>query len=379
MDTENAADRQILDALRKLVADGIEPGTFVILTGDAGRNYFIQFAVQDGLLYCEAVHNKYLQPSAQLSGPQVETLRRLGWREPETDAQNWFRVFRPRRTADYAKILTLVRRAFSEVYGLAVEAPLTLRTSWQGLAIAQDSPLEFQSEVHRSCYDKVARCGRELCPETMFLDEGLPLVVLRLGSLQILLHVNAIAMHTAAVDAYCWLSEEAPTDPDVWAWMLQKNESIRFGAVALTPGGDVVLRYSFIADSLPLDELKRLLATFCSTALELSEELQAVRIGGAFQNRRPQPAGASAGFLSRDGGLRFIVEGPNFAGEGDEVRIADAIRGGDLVWFQRAGPQLVLMRLAGDDVTGVVYAVETTFEPDTIRLTALVQRRVPSF
>ena len=67
MSVENATDAEIVEALEKLVSDGIDAGTFVILEGDPERNYYIQFALQGDRVFCEAVSNQYLEPRDQLS------------------------------------------------------------------------------------------------------------------------------------------------------------------------------------------------------------------------------------------------------------------------------------------------------------------------
>jgi hypothetical protein len=60
MTVDNASDKEIVDALEKLVSDGIEAGTFVILEGDADRNYYIQFALQGDRVFYEAVSTRVL-------------------------------------------------------------------------------------------------------------------------------------------------------------------------------------------------------------------------------------------------------------------------------------------------------------------------------
>ena len=71
MPVEDATDAEIIEALEKLARDAIDAGTFVILEADTARNYYIQFAVQDGGMYCEAVSNQYLEPEHQLDDEQT--------------------------------------------------------------------------------------------------------------------------------------------------------------------------------------------------------------------------------------------------------------------------------------------------------------------
>ena len=89
MPVEDATDAEIIEALEKLARDAIDAGTFVILEADTARNYYVQFAVQDGGMYCEAVSNQYLAPEHQLDDEQTAALEALGWREGEHEGQNW--------------------------------------------------------------------------------------------------------------------------------------------------------------------------------------------------------------------------------------------------------------------------------------------------
>src|SRR3954451_11699922 len=130
MSVTDASDEEIAEALMKLVENEVELGTFVVLEGDIERNYYVQFALDGGRLYCEAVSNQYLEPPNELSDAQLRTLENLGWREPEHHGQNWFRTFRPTSAADYAEIVAMARRAFVEVYGLAPDVPLEMKCSW---------------------------------------------------------------------------------------------------------------------------------------------------------------------------------------------------------------------------------------------------------
>jgi hypothetical protein len=66
--------------------------------------------------------------------------------------------------------------------------------------------------------------------------------------------------------------------------------------------------------------------------------------------------------------MRFEVEGPPFAVEGDEVEIGDPIRRGDVVWFERVAPGMVVMRVAVGVVSGPCYRINRGSEPDVLRL-----------
>src|SRR5689334_21644909 len=102
MPRENANDREIVEALAKLAGD-CDPGdNFVILEGDAARNYYIQFAGSDNEIYYEAVANEFLATEDQLDPKGLRALRKLGWREPDQQIGNWNRTFRPTGADDLA-------------------------------------------------------------------------------------------------------------------------------------------------------------------------------------------------------------------------------------------------------------------------------------
>ena len=127
-------DRAIVEALQVLCAYG-ERGDYVaksvILSVDQTRNYYVQFAVDEGGLFCEVVHNKYLAPEHAFTGDDIAKLLRLGFGAPEHEDQNLFRVFHPASMDDYAPIVSLVRTVVTEFFGLSPGHPLQMGTSWR--------------------------------------------------------------------------------------------------------------------------------------------------------------------------------------------------------------------------------------------------------
>lgn len=123
----------LLGSIRRLLAYGAArdyTAKHVILRGDERRGYYVQFAVDEGGLMCEAVHNKYLEPEHRLSDDQVERLLELGWEEPgKDDERSFWRWFEPASDADIHEILRLAFQALYEVYGS--RDFVRLDTSWR--------------------------------------------------------------------------------------------------------------------------------------------------------------------------------------------------------------------------------------------------------
>ncbi|MEO9176541.1 MAG: hypothetical protein ABI317_13585 [Gaiellales bacterium] len=122
-------DRAIIDALKQLGAcreRGEHEERFIVLGVDKRRNYFVQFAVDEGGLLFEVVHNRYLAAEDAFTGDDISTLLALGFHAPVDDHQNLFRVFDPACDGDFEAIVGLVRTIVTDFFGLPPTHPLQL-------------------------------------------------------------------------------------------------------------------------------------------------------------------------------------------------------------------------------------------------------------
>lgn len=279
MPVDGATDQEIAEALQKLVSDAVTAGTFVVLEGDTDRNYYIQFAMQGDRLFCEAVSNQYLEPENQLSQEQLRTLENLGWREPEYEAQNWFRTFRPVQPDDYIEIVRLARKAFTDVYGLESDAPLSMVRSWDGQVLAPESEIRFASEGHRSSYERVVSYAAELYGDALQLDRRRPLVFIQHGSAITSVAVNPVDIHSTIVDFYSLVVREVETAPELMHWLLRANYGLPLAALSLDGDGDIVLKHSVVGDTITREELQIVLRILVDLADGLDDEITQ-RFGG---------------------------------------------------------------------------------------------------
>ena len=272
MPVEDATDAEIIEALEKLARDAIDAGTFVILEADTARNYYIQFAVQDGGMYCEAVSNQYLEPEHQLDDEQTIALEHLGWREGEHEDQNWVRTFTPGPEA-LANSVSLARRAFSEVYGLPDDVPLRMTRSWDGQVLAAESAIEFASEGHRTTYERISSYVAEIYPDTTEFAATEPMLFVQHGSTVVTVAISPVEVHSSVVDLYALVVREPPITPELMRWMLEANNQYRIGALSLDEDGDVVLKHCLLGDLLAAQALRPVLTSFVTLADELDDEI----------------------------------------------------------------------------------------------------------
>lgn len=264
-------DSSIAEAIQKLMEDGIDAGTYVVLEADPSRNYYIQFAVQGGRLFCECVSNQYLDPENQLSAEQLSLLANLGWREPETATQNWFRTYRPSAPADYAAIVKDVRNAFATVYRIAPDAEIEMTCSWDGQVFAPETSIRFRSEGHRSTYDKVATFAHGLFEGSVTLDVRRPILFIQHGSTVTSVAVNPIEIHSSIIDLYSLLVREITVTPELMRWLLAANYRARLGSLSLDGDGNVVLKQSVVGDTITEEEFAIVLGAFVDQADELDD------------------------------------------------------------------------------------------------------------
>jgi hypothetical protein len=163
---EHQAD-ELSTALERLVSDGIEEATFVIVEAEPERNVYIQFALQDGQVWCEAVHSKYLALEDALTPEQIARLTELGWDRPEHSEQNWFRTFDP-ATDSFTAIARQALELLPSVYELRAGLPVEIRTSWQGartggpvFALDEDEAGSADDELADLVVEALARLGLE--------------------------------------------------------------------------------------------------------------------------------------------------------------------------------------------------------------------------
>ena len=272
MPVEDATDAEIIEALEKLARDAIDAGTFVILEADTARNYYVQFAVQDGGMYCEAVSNQYLAPEHQLDAEQTTALEALGWHEGEYEGQNWVRTFMPSREA-FAEIVGRARQAFTDVYGLPEDVPLRMTRSWDGQVLAAESAIEFASEGHRTTYERISSYVAEIYPDTTEFAATEPMLFVQHGSTVVTVAISPVEVHSSVVDLYALVVREPPITPELMRWMLEANNRYRIGALSLDEDGDVVLKHCLLGDLLAAQELRPVLTSFVTLADELDDEI----------------------------------------------------------------------------------------------------------
>ncbi len=117
----------IVTALRRIQNEGGD-SNFVIFNADSEKNYYIQFASEQGSkeLDAEAVSNNYLEPPFALSKERTLCLEELGWNSPHDKDSNFSRTWVAEYDETRLLIAQVVMRTFVEIYGMPPEQSLSV-------------------------------------------------------------------------------------------------------------------------------------------------------------------------------------------------------------------------------------------------------------
>ena len=119
-----ARGKEIVESLFELLLRA-NTDDFIIVIGDSEANYYTQCFAEEGSFWCEAVSNEFLEASHALDADQTTLLATLGWNPPGTNRLNWWCV-----QQSVEDVAALMVRSLSDVYGVRLDSPLKIETSW---------------------------------------------------------------------------------------------------------------------------------------------------------------------------------------------------------------------------------------------------------
>lgn len=136
----NATVDRLASDLRRLVEDGDEKNTYIVVEADPDRNIYVQFALQGGRLWCEAVQNGYLSSEHALSEVQIVRLIRRGFQMPTRAEANWYRVYEAKDGIPFRTVSQMALGLVTEVYGVRAGLPVNIYASFNEWPKNPDAP-----------------------------------------------------------------------------------------------------------------------------------------------------------------------------------------------------------------------------------------------
>jgi hypothetical protein len=127
--------------------------------------------------------------------------------------------------------------------------------------------MEFQTSEQREAFERVGQWLQEMYGESVIRREEIPAYQVPLGSGRADVAIYAWPnMGDAVIRVVSVVALGSEIRPDLTRYLLEENESFRFGAFALDTDGDVSFLYSLPASAATKQSIRRAIELAATTA-----------------------------------------------------------------------------------------------------------------
>lgn len=124
--------------------------------------------------------------------------------------------------------------------------------------------MEFETEAQRACYERIAPWIKEIFGEFATTRSDAPVFGVALGSAYTVVAVFPWGDDDAVIGVRSYVVTGVELTPELMRYLLECNNSIRFGAFGIDTDGDIFLEHAIVGSSCDKNELK---ASTCAVAL----------------------------------------------------------------------------------------------------------------
>ncbi len=133
--------------------------------------------------------------------------------------------------------------------------------------------MEFATEAHKVCYEKIAGYIKELFGEFADIRPDKPFFGLSMGSAFVQVAVFPWGDDDAVVSARAYTVMGAELKPDLLKYLLEKNNTMRFGAFGLDADGDIFFHHAIVGSTCDKKELRTTVMAVMRTADDLDDQI----------------------------------------------------------------------------------------------------------
>jgi hypothetical protein len=116
--------------------------------------------------------------------------------------------------------------------------------------------MEFHSEAHRQCYEKVAKWMVEIFGEQAMASKDWPKIGLYIGSAITEVYVFPWGDNDAIISSYSFVVTGAELTPDLMRFLLEENERWHFGAFSIDQEGNINYSHNIVGSTCDKEELR---------------------------------------------------------------------------------------------------------------------------
>ena len=139
--------------------------------------------------------------------------------------------------------------------------------------------MEFASEIHNSCYERVAGYMKDLFGEFARPNDKTPTFGISSGSVYVQVGIYPRGNEDAYVNVWAWIVMGPERTPELMAYLLKLNTTLRYGSFGMDDAGDILFKHSVRAIGCDKDQLRNSINAVMYTADEEDDKIVA-RWGG---------------------------------------------------------------------------------------------------
>lgn len=133
--------------------------------------------------------------------------------------------------------------------------------------------MDFLTDAQRQCYEKITPWMQELFTNHLKVDEEAPLFHVISGSAYAIVQVVPWGEQDSTITTRAYVVSGAALTPELQLFLLQENDTMRFGAFGIDEDGDIVLHYSIVGSTCDKNELEEAVTAVVTTADRYDEQI----------------------------------------------------------------------------------------------------------
>lgn len=139
--------------------------------------------------------------------------------------------------------------------------------------------MEFKTEAHKACYEKVLGWMREIFGEMIFVDEKNPTIGIARGTAQGWVWVYPWGDNDAVINSRSWVVTGAEMTLDLAKYLLRESFGMRFGAFSIDAEDDILFSHAILGSTADKEELRASIMAVLNVA-DAEDEPITSRFGG---------------------------------------------------------------------------------------------------
>jgi hypothetical protein len=143
----------------------------------------------------------------------------------------------------------------------------------------KEAPVEFSNDAQKQTYEAVKGWMQELFGEMTKVQTDAPTFSIWMGSALTYVNVYSWGDDKSTIQCFSWVVTGAELTADLMQFLLQENNTMRFGAFGMDQENDIFFKHSIAGLTADKSELRAAIMAVANTADEYDDKITS-RWGG---------------------------------------------------------------------------------------------------